>query len=113
MKSISIVSEAFYKEYENAFDFGCLKLYDYQPLRIAYLKTLENPLFDERNPLNDNLVLVKVKAFSLNFRDKALCLQVASALYYNASMEHWPIGSEFSGVVEKTGRKSCSFKTGR
>lgn len=76
---------------------------------------LPKPKFDSKDAKNSNYVLVKVDAFSCNYRDKALILQ--SALNMNGEMkkETPPIvffGSDFVGTIIEMGENVNEFKIG-
>lgn len=67
------------------------------------------------NNFGPHSVLARVNAFSCNFRDRAL-LHAFSDLCKKPNKENKlvfsPIGSEFSGVVEKVGSEVADFKIG-
>ena len=63
--------------------------------------------------LGDEMVLVKKTAFSVNYRDKALCIDFLEKLKDNPSkVNHYPIGSEFAGVVERVGSNVKNLRPG-
>lgn len=70
------------------------------------------PDFNPNLPMFRNKVLIRIEAFSCNYRDKALILHNAIRMKANG----WPrtahFGSEFSGVVEAAGKNVANFKTG-
>ncbi|QZZ21562.1 zinc-binding alcohol dehydrogenase family protein [Leptothermofonsia sichuanensis E412] len=65
--------------------------------------------FDNQSPENALKVLVKIKAFSCNYRDKALILRTATQ-----APAHWfnVIGSEFVGEVIDAGAEVTGFQVG-
>lgn len=76
------------------------------------LLDVEEPEFDMNADSFANCVLVKKKAFSLNFRDKGITLQSAFLLREKAIDSHWPIGSEFCATVIHTGKNVTSLQPG-
>ena len=72
------------------------------------------PLFDEQD-LHQNKVLVKKKAFSCNYRDKADILKIVTQVNENKNPEKvycMPVGSEFVGIVHKIGKNIKNLKVG-
>lgn len=81
-------------------------------ITVALLET-DTISFIPDAPENKNLVLVRKKAFSLNYRDKALIFK--SSLYCNQQHErlcYFPIGSEFVGEVAATGEGVTTLSVG-
>jgi NADPH:quinone reductase-like Zn-dependent oxidoreductase len=68
-------------------------------VNCAIVATADRTL-DRRDPANAHKVLIKVRAFSCNFRDKAQILKAAISAPDNA---FYVLGSEFSGEVLETG----------
>jgi NADPH:quinone reductase-like Zn-dependent oxidoreductase len=66
------------------------------------------PVFDRRASVNARRVLIRVKAFSCNYRD--LCF-IFSTLK-NQPNAFYAMGSEFAGEVVATGREVSSLKVG-
>jgi len=64
---------------------------------------LEQPDFDPENPKNHEYVLVKVTAFSCNYRDKALLLENYNSVKCSDRL-FVPFGSEFSAEIVAIGK---------
>jgi NADPH:quinone reductase-like Zn-dependent oxidoreductase len=71
--------------------------------------TTEEPRFDSRVPELESSVLIKVKAFSCNYRDINL---IFSALKKGPGESFYSIGSEFAGEVIDIGSKVTSVQIG-
>lgn len=69
----------------------------------------EAPRFDSRSPEFESHVLLKVKAFSCNYRDMNL---IFSALTKGPGESFYSIGSEFVGEVLEIGSKVTSVRVG-
>jgi NADPH:quinone reductase-like Zn-dependent oxidoreductase len=67
------------------------------------------PRFDPRSPESETQVLLKIRAFSCNYRDINL---IFSALKKGPAESFYPIGSEFAGEVLEVGSKVTSVKVG-
>ncbi|RFS26885.1 zinc-binding alcohol dehydrogenase family protein [Chitinophaga silvatica] len=80
----------------------------------VYLSLLDvpNSEFNSTYIENEDLVYVRKTAFSLNFRDKALCFTAARYLQNQGNQSYWPIGSDFCGIVEKVGPGVKTLKVG-
>lgn len=78
-----------------------LGVLDLDRIRVncAIVATTDRTL-DARDPANAHKVLIKVRAFSCNFRDRAQILKAAVSAPDNA---FYVIGSEFAGEVLETG----------
>ena len=71
------------------------------------LITVGDPIFDKKDPRNARRVLVRVKAFSCNYRDKSL---IFGAMQGATGNSFYPLGSEFVGEVIDVGPEVASFK---
>lgn len=69
----------------------------------------EAPRFDSRSPEFESSVLIKVRAFSCNYRDMNL---IFSALKKGPGESFFSIGSEFVGDVLEIGSKVTSVEVG-
>jgi NADPH:quinone reductase-like Zn-dependent oxidoreductase len=69
----------------------------------------EDPQFEPQADTNRGKVLVRVRAFSCNYRDKALILKAASL---NRLESVYTIGSEFCGNVVAVGRDVVQLEPG-
>lgn len=72
---------------------------------------MKQPEFDVDSPHNRDYLLLKVKAFSCNYRDKALLL-VNYQKIMEAKRIFLPFGSEFSAEVVAVGKGVSEFKIG-
>lgn len=64
------------------------------------------------NQIENHNVVVRKKGFSVNYRDKGLCIQFAKKIKEDTALGNIPIGSEFIGVVEQVGKGVDMFKIG-
>lgn len=78
------------------------------PVTCGIIAT-EAPRFDPRSPESESQVLIKIKAFSCNYRDINL---IFSALTKGPGESFYSIGSEFAGEVLEIGSKVTSVKVG-
>lgn len=68
---------------------------------------------DLDSKLDDDMVLVKKTAFSINYRDKGICLRAYREIQESGSLSsYFTIGSEFAGVVVRVGSAVHQFKPG-
>lgn len=72
------------------------------------LINLNQPNFDTEKKENEDYVLIKVNAFSCNFRDKALLLENYKMIL-EKKRSFLPFGSEFTGTVIKKGKNVSEF----
>ena len=70
----------------------------------------QDPAFDPAAPENHDHVLVKIRAFSCNYRDKSLILR--EALQHGTPLSFYAVGSEFVGDVLETGATVTAFRPG-
>lgn len=68
-----------------------------------------DPEFDPEAPANRDHVLLRTRAFSLNFRDKAIILRLSRSV---ASRGCAPVGSEFAGEVVSRGAAVTDLRPG-
>lgn len=78
------------------------------PVTCGIIAT-EAPRFDSRSPEFESHVLLKIKAFSCNYRDMNL---IFSALTKGPGESFYSIGSEFVGEVLEIGSKVTSVRVG-
>ena len=78
------------------------------PVTCGIIAT-DAPRFDQRSPEFESHVLVKIRAFSCNYRDMNL---IFSALKKGPGESFYSIGSEFAGEVLEIGSKVTSVKVG-
>lgn len=76
---------------------------------ICGLITTEGPLFDPEADDNKFKVLVRIKAFSCNYRDLSL---IFAAMTKGAENSFFPAGSDFVGEVLEVGSEVTSVKAG-
>ncbi|MED1563607.1 hypothetical protein AJ85_21665 [Alkalihalobacillus alcalophilus ATCC 27647 = CGMCC 1.3604] len=85
---------------------------DFGEVKIRFgLVEFEQPNFDINDSNNDEYLLVKIKAFSCNFRDKAILLESYLKMKHSDRL-FLPFGSEFSAEVVFTGKKVMNFRVG-
>jgi NADPH:quinone reductase-like Zn-dependent oxidoreductase len=104
VKSFVICSENFDKHFDECLSMNSSQLHN-QTIHYALIEC-KKPHFDpEQFP---NFVLVRKKAFSCNYREMGIILQqnVSLAAKYST---YYPIGSEFSGIVEAVGKNVHSL----
>src|SRR5947209_9349313 len=78
------------------------------PMTCGLIHTRE-PDFDPRAEENSLRVLVKIKAFSCNYRDKGLFF---AALGKAGAKGYFPVGSDFVGEVIEVGREVSGLEPG-
>lgn len=78
------------------------------PVHCGVLDTPE-PVFEPNAPGNEHMVLLRVKAFSLNYRDKN---RIFTMMLKGRDDGYYVVGSEFAGVVLETGPAVTGFATG-
>jgi NADPH:quinone reductase-like Zn-dependent oxidoreductase len=71
----------------------------------------DQPTFDTENQKNSEYVLVRVTAFSCNYRDKALLIENYNSIKRSDRL-FVPFGSEFSAEIVAIGRDVHEFKVG-
>lgn len=71
----------------------------------------EKPKFDKLDKKNDDYVLIRVDAFSCNYRDKGMLVYNYQLMRENKRL-FLPFGSEFCGTVMEKGRNVCEFQLG-
>ena len=79
------------------------------PLALIHIPDTE---FDENDENYANIVLVKKKGFSLNYRDLGIIENAWSKLKNTDQDTYYPIGSEFCGEVIKIGKHVDNLKVG-
>jgi len=77
------------------------------PIQTTFLRSTP-PVFNRQEQRNDTKVLVKVRAFSCNYRDQSLVFAAAC----RAEAAYYVIGSEFSGEVISVGAGVRELKPG-
>lgn len=96
-------------KFKNSFEYENLGTVCFGNVNIPFgLIELKKPNFDKNATKNKDYVLIKVTAFSCNFRDKGILL----SNYENITSKdqvYVPFGSEFSGVVVKKGTNVSNF----
>ena len=73
------------------------------------LLSQDKPYFDSEAPEHANNVLIRVKAFSCNFRDKALIFLAAQQC---SAYSYYVLGSDFVGEIVATGSEVSKFRIG-
>jgi NADPH:quinone reductase-like Zn-dependent oxidoreductase len=78
------------------------------PVTVAGVSTIEPP-FDPQAPANRSMVLIRVRAFSCNYRDKGLILALSQQ---GQGPSFGYIGSDFVGEVVLVGTAVTRFRPG-
>src|SRR5215813_13064304 len=78
------------------------------PVTVGRVLDVE-PLFDLKRSQNRSMVLIKTKAFSCNYRDKALILHLGR---YCPERSYCFVGSDFVGEVIEVGPEVFGFERG-
>lgn len=84
---------------------------DKQPVVLGWRRS-PRPVFSEKLPMYRHSVLVRIDAFSCNYRDKALIHQFLEHAKTSLSKKTNGFGSEFSGRVIAVGDSVSSLKIG-
>lgn len=79
------------------------------PLALIHIPDTK---FDEKDENYSNVVLVKKKGFSLNYRDLGIIEIAWNKLKNSDSDIYYPIGSEFCGEIIKIGKNVDNLKVG-
>ncbi|MGB3464858.1 MAG: alcohol dehydrogenase catalytic domain-containing protein, partial [Cyclobacteriaceae bacterium] len=114
MKSVAIINPLITERHESFSPSGRVKL-EKTSLHVGLLET-EDPGLEENNQ-SSNQVLLKKEAFSCNYRDKGILINLNSGLIHKAKLDPGSLpyaffGSEFVGVVVKTGKGVTHLKEG-
>lgn len=97
---------------KNSMDFTELGIVKFGQEDILFgTVELEQPFFDTENSKNLEYVLVRVTAFSCNYRDKALLIENYNSIK-DSDRLFVPFGSEFSANIVAVGRDVHEFKDG-
>ncbi|RPK03271.1 alcohol dehydrogenase [Bacillus subtilis] len=97
---------------KNSMDYTELGIVKFGEVDILFgTVELEQPFFDAVNPKNHEYVLVRVTAFSCNYRDKAILLENYNSIKDSERL-FVPFGSEFSATIVAVGRDVHEFKVG-
>jgi NADPH:quinone reductase-like Zn-dependent oxidoreductase len=107
MKSVAIHSSAM----SNLVSFSdAVQTIDLEGVRVlCSLQEIPEPAFDPTSPSAQFSVLVKIHAFSCNYRDKHFILKMATRQDTNG---FYVIGSEFVGTVVQVGASVTEFRPG-
>ncbi len=85
-------------------------MFDGTPVTCGLIQT-PDPVFDVGAPQNSQKVLVRVTAFSCNYRDKLFIL-LAHDKCQQRPNAYYAVGSEFAGVVVAVGTAVARFQIG-
>lgn len=97
---------------KDSIDYKDLGTVEFGPVQVTFGEVeLEQPKFDCEEPNNREYVLLRVNAFSCNYRDKALLLANYEQIK-NSDRLFLPFGSEFSADVIAVGADVCDFEVG-
>lgn len=84
------------------------------PIKCAIIE-IDKPTFNSQKKENDNFVLVRVDAFSCNYRDKAIILKAALKMQEGLNFQAPPFaffGSDFVGTIMDKGELVTNFDIG-
>lgn len=85
---------------------------EFGPIQLIFgTIDLEQPDFEPEDPKNAEYVLIRVNAFSCNFRDKSLLLLNYEKMQ-NVNRSYVPFGSEFCGNIVAIGKDVSDFQVG-
>lgn len=99
-------------KYKNSFEHIKMETVKFGDTDVLFgLVELDQPNFDANNPKNDNYVLIKIKSFSCNYRDKSILLEAYSSAK-NENRLFFPFGSDFSAEIIEIGKNVNNFNVG-
>ena len=101
MRQLSVISKKVFQD--NPDLDSCSVLIHDKEINFAIVETDDIEIDFDKDRYRE-MVLVRKRAFSLNYRDTSLIIQ--AALYFEQnpeSLEHFPVGSDFVAEVIKTG----------
>lgn len=111
MKQVVICSPGLKEKMSKNPTIQTISMDDY-PVTVGLL-VIDDEKFDENLPQNENLVLVRKRAFSCNYRDKAIIFSAAHKCNSsNASLMYNPVGSDFVADVVAKGKAVTSLEIG-
>src|SRR5688500_2904546 len=94
MRNVAVCGAGFPALHPHASTFGAVAIHGV-PARVGVLER-PDPAFDAADPGNARKVLVRVRAFSCNYRDRA---QIYKLARFGAAADFYVLGSEFAGEV--------------
>ncbi|EGO5824508.1 zinc-binding alcohol dehydrogenase family protein [Enterococcus faecalis] len=98
--------------YKNSLEFKKMETVKFGSTNVLFgLVELNQPDFDINNLQNDDYILIKVKYFSCNYRDKSILLEAYTS-EKNENRLFFPFGSEFSAEIIKIGKNVNNFNVG-
>src|SRR5580704_6409407 len=107
MRNFAILSSAAQAQLPNVMLATTVEM-DGVPVRCAIVET-PDIVFNRSDPKNARRVLIRVHAFSLNYRDKRFLFSMAVK---GPDTGFFPVGSELMGVVLETGPDVTRFQPG-
>jgi len=109
MKLLAVVSFSLYEKLEDR--DKCIVPIDDLRIPLGFVDA-DAPPFSEENETSTGQVLVRKKAFGLNYRDLGI-MELAWASLRDVSQDsYYPIGSDFAGYVETCGKEVMSLRIG-
>lgn len=109
MRALGVISASLANKLEDEdkyiLEIDSLKI----PLALIHIPDTE---FNEEDDNYSNLVLVKKKGFSLNYRDFGIIENAWSKLKNTDQDTYYPVGSEFCGEVVKIGKNVTNLNVG-
>jgi NADPH:quinone reductase-like Zn-dependent oxidoreductase len=111
MKQVVICSQALKEKMPQNPTIQTIRIDDF-PVTVGLIIS-EDETFDPAKEENKNLVLVKKRAFSCNYRDKALLFDASIRCNSNkGGLSFSPIGSDFVATIIAKGKSVSGFEIG-
>jgi NADPH:quinone reductase-like Zn-dependent oxidoreductase len=107
MRNFAIISAAAQTRQPNVRGASTVEI-DGVPVRCAIVET-PDPVFNRYDPANARRVLLRIHAFSLNYRDKKFLFSMALK---GPDTGFFPVGSELMGEVLEIGPEVTNFQPG-
>lgn len=111
MKQVVICSSGLKEKMSRNPTIQTIQMDDY-PVTVGLL-VIEDETFNENLPENENFVLVRKRAFSCNYRDKAIIFSAAHKCNSSsADLMYNPVGSDFVAEVVAKGKAVTTLEIG-
>lgn len=109
MRALSVLSPSIDKKVEDSQKHYISIDSEKIPIALIHIPDTE---FDENKTEYKDFVLVKKEGFSLNYRDLGIIQGAWQKLKIQNKDGHYPIGSDFSGIILKVGSNVKDLKIG-
>jgi len=107
MRTVAVCGAGFPALPPHVSTFGAVAIHGV-PARVGVVERPE-PAFDAADPANARKVLVRVRAFSCNYRDRA---QIYKLARFGSASDFYVLGSEFAGEVVAAGPEVTTLRPG-